>query len=267
MNGFDFRDQWVLVTGASAGIGREFAVQLAKQGANLVICARNEARLNTLAGELGTQVRVVAADLESQIGVSSLLERVEGLGVPIHHVINNAGMGGAGPFVAQSPERQLQMGELNMNALLSITRHFLPKFVAQRSGGILQVASTAAFQPVPYMAVYGATKAYVLHLSLAIAEELSGTGVRMTTLCPGPVPTEFQARAGYELTGLQKSNNMKAERVVAAALKAYARGDWVCTPGATNVLQTFAQRFVSLKVRTKAAAAVMRRSGRDKVES
>ncbi|HEX2733756.1 MAG TPA: SDR family oxidoreductase [Polyangiaceae bacterium] len=262
----DFKEQWVLVTGASAGMGREFAVQLAARGANLVICARQEQRLAALAGELRTQVRVVAADLASPGGVDRLLESVEGLNVPIEHVVNNAGVGGAGPFAGQNPARLAAMSALNCDALVRITHHFLPRFLERKSGGFLQVASTAAFQPVPFMAAYGATKAFVFSLSLALAEEIEGSGVRMTTLCPGPVPTEFQASAGYELSGMQARSNMSAEVVVRAALKAYERGDWVCTPGFNNSFQTFAQRFVSYKFRTKAAGYVMRKSGRDRVQ-
>lgn len=265
MRAVDWKDQWVLVTGASAGMGRQFAVELAARGANLVLCARDEARLNGLADELNTEVRVVAADLSTPAGVASLLERTEALDVEIQHVINNAGVGGAGHFVRQDVERLEAMTALNCTALLRITHHFLPRFVERGEGGFLQVASTASFQPVPYMAVYGATKAYVLSLSTALAEELKGTGVRMTTLCPGPVQTEFQERAGYALTGMQKNNATAAEDVIHAGLEAYENGRWTYIPGATNSLQTFLQRFFPLKTVTKAAALVMKRSGRDQV--
>ncbi len=265
MSAIDWAGQWVLVTGASSGIGRQFAVELAQRRANLVLCSRSEARLAELADELGTETRIIAADLETSEGVAELLQKADALDVRIDHVINNAGMGGAGHFSRQDPEHQVNLTALNCTSLLSITRHFLPKFVERQGGGFIQIASTASFQPVPYMAVYGATKAYVLSLSVAIAEEIDGSGVRMTVLCPGPVQTGFQARAGYELTGVQKKNKMSVEEVVAAGLRAYDKGIWVCIPGTTNSLQTFAQRFFPMRVVTKAAALVMKRSGRDRV--
>jgi short-subunit dehydrogenase len=262
----DWTDQWVLVTGASAGIGREFATQLAAKGANLVLCSRNEQRLNVLADELGTQVRVVAADLQTDAGVDRLFEQLDALDVRVDHVVNNAGMGGAGRFEQQRVQAHREMVALNCTAVMRITHRFLPEFLERGAGGFLQVASVSAFQPVPYMAVYAASKAFVLHMSLGIAEEIAGTGVRMTALCPGSVPTEFQARAGYSLEGWTKKHNMTADRVVAEGLRAYARGDWKCIPGFGNSFQTFLQRFVPLKVTTKAAAVVMRRSGRDKLQ-
>lgn len=265
MTPIDWQGSWVLVTGASAGMGRQFAYALAKRGAQLVLCSRNEQRLRALADELGTPCQVIAADLETHAGIDQLLSRVDQLGIEIDHVINNAGMGGAGPFASQDPEHHVRMTELNCVAALRITRHFLPRMVERRTGGVLQVVSTAGFQPVPFMATYGATKAYLLHLSIALSEELEGTGVRMTALCPGPVPTEFQERAGYQLTGLQEKNQMSAEQVVEKGLRAYSRGQWVYTPGVTNSIQTFAQRFFSRKFVTKASAMVMRRSGRDRV--
>jgi len=261
----DWAGQWVLVTGASAGMGRQFAVQLAKRGANLVLCSRNEQRLRELGDELETEVRVIAADLMTDAGVQHLLDRLDALDVRIEHVVNNAGVGGAGHFSNQSPEQQILLTAINCTALVRITRHLLPGFLERQSGGFIQVASTAAFQPVPYMAVYGASKAYVLHLTQGIAEEIRDSGVRMMALCPGPVPTEFQERAGYELTGLQKKNNMSADDVVSKALVAYERGRRVCVPGFTNSAQTILQRFFPREFVTRASALVMRRSGRDKV--
>jgi uncharacterized protein len=262
----DLRDQWVLITGASVGLGREFARELAKSGAHLVLCARNEQRLAELADELGTQVRVLSADLSSSAGIDKFLHDVDALGVPVEHVINNAGVGGAGHFSKQPTERMDQMTALNCDAVVRITRHFLPRFVERKSGGFMQVASTASYQPVPYMALYGATKAFVMSLSLALAEEIEDSGVRMTALCPGPMETEFQAAAGYQLNGMTAKNRMSTSDVARAGIKAYQRGDWLCTPGTNNALQTFAQRFLSYKLRTKAAGYVMRKSGRDRVE-
>jgi short-subunit dehydrogenase len=266
MTKIDWNGQWVLVTGASAGIGRQFAVQLAQRGANLVLCARNEQRLRELGDELKTEVRIIAADLATPTGVQHLLDRLDALDVSIDHVVNNAGIGGAGHFARQTLEQQIEISALNCDALLRITRHLLPGFLARQSGGFIQIASTAAFQPVPYMALYGATKAYVLHLTQAIAEEIRDSGVRMLALCPGPVPTEFQERAGYTLTGMQKKNHMSAEAVAHKGLVAYERGQRVCVPGFTNSAQTFVQRFFPRDFITWASAVVMKRSGRDQVE-
>ncbi len=265
MSPVDWSGQWVLVTGASSGIGRQFAVELARRGANLVLCSRNRQRLEQLADELNTETRVIATDLETAEGVAQLLQQVDALDIRIDHVVNNAGMGGAGHFARQDPAHQVNLTALNCTSVVRITRHFLPQFIEREGGGFIQIASTASFQPVPYMAVYGATKAYVLSFSVAVAQEIEGSGVRMTVLCPGPVQTGFQARAGYELTGIQKKNKMSVEDVVNSGLAAYDKDRRVCIPGTTNSLQTFAQRFFPLSVVTKAAATVMKRSGRDKL--
>ncbi|MEN9579562.1 MAG: hypothetical protein RJA70_2571 [Pseudomonadota bacterium] len=265
MSSIDFCDGWVLVTGASSGIGREFAVQLAKLGARLVLAARSRDRLVDLADTLGTPVKVVVADLSTRAGIDRLLADVDALELPIRHVVNNAGMGGAGHFARMDPDAIEAMTTLNSLAPILITRHFLPKLLEARAGGFIQVASTSSFLPIPYMATYGATKAYVLSFSVALLEEIQSSGVRVLSLCPGSVPTEFQERAGYTLHGPQSRSAISAEQVVREGLAAYVRGEEVLVPGRINALQMFAQRFVSLPLKAKAAALVMRRSGRDKV--
>ncbi len=261
----EFNDEWVLVTGASSGIGREFAVQLAAKGAKLVLLARSRERLVELADSLGVEAKVVTGDLSTPELVRKAMADVDALGVPVRHVVNNAGMGGAGNFSRHEPEMLEKLTALNATAPMLITRHFLPKLLEAGSGGFIQIASTGAFVPVPFMAVYGATKAYVLSFSVAIAEEIRDSGVRITCVCPGPVPTEFQERAGYKLHGMQGKNKMSADEVVERALRDYERGEQVSIPGRMNALQMFAQRFVSMPFKTRAAGAVMRRSGRDKL--
>lgn len=267
MTKVNVRGDWVLVTGASTGIGKEFAEALAARGAKLVICARSRERLEALADSLSTEVRVVVADLSNQAGISQFLRDVDALELPIRHIVNNAGSGGAGHFKQQDQAQIEKMMTLNCMALAQITRHFTPKLVAAGGGGFLQVASTASFFPTPFMAVYGATKAFVLSLSVALHEEVKARGVSVTVVCPGPVPTEFQERAGYRLTGDQERNKMSASEVVAHAVAAYERGQQVCVPGKMNAFQVFGQRIFSTVNKARMAAVVMRRSGRDKVTS
>src|SRR5690606_25917714 len=196
MKRIDYRGSWVLVTGASSGIGAAFARKLAHRGANLVLTARSAERLERLAADLsrinGIETRVVAADLGTPEGVRALLEGVDALGVPIEHVVNNAGFGSTGPFCTAQPETEQSMVCVNCQAVVAIARHFLPELVRRGRGGVINVASTSGYQPTPFMATYGATKAFVLSFSLALSEELRGSGVRMLALCPGPVPTRFQ---------------------------------------------------------------------------
>ena len=260
---------WALLTGASAGIGKALAFELAERGTNLVIVARNRDRLRDCAEAVtakhGVSVRVVAADLETPSGVKAMLDEVDALGVEIEHVINNAGFGGSGPSQMLPFDHLQRMTDLNCTSVVLITQHYLKRFCERDRGGFVQIASTAGFLPVPFMAVYGATKAYVLNYSVAVAEELAASNVRMTAVCPGPVPTEFQQRAGYQLTGMQAQNAVSAEKVARDSVKAYLRGSNVCIPGRVNQLQMWGQRFLSLSARAKAAAVVMRKSGRDKV--
>src|SRR6185503_5359757 len=193
-----FAKSWVLVTGASSGLGEEFARQLAARDANLILTARSQAALERLSRELsrerGIETRIVIADLAEPGGAHALCRDVDALAVPVDHVINNAGFGSTGPFADQNPDELGRMVRLNCEALLILARHFLPAMLARGKGGIVNVASTAALQPMPYMAAYAATKAFVLDLSVAIAEEVRGSGVHVSALCPGPVPTGFQQR-------------------------------------------------------------------------
>jgi short-subunit dehydrogenase len=257
----DYRNRWVLITGASSGLGAEFARALAARGANLVLTARSLGRLEQLALDLGrvngVLARVVVADLASAEGVRALLAGVDALGVHVEHVVSNAGFGSAGRFLEADAETQTAMVRVNCEAVVAIARHFLPSFAKLRSGGILHVASTAAYQPTPYMASYGASKAFVMSFSLALREELAGSGVRMVTLCPGPVPTGFQRVAGVDKP-LPKLAVLEAPAVVEAALHAYDRNHAVCVPGTVNSMQTSAVRFLPRAVVSKAARWALR---------
>src|SRR3954465_2902869 len=190
-----------LVTGASAGIGRELAKILAREGHDLLLVARREPDLTPLAAELKEQYdadsRVITADLAKPRAAQTLVKEL-GPTTTVDVLVNNAGFGGHGAFWERERDADLRQIAVNVTALTDLTRLLLPGMVERHRGRILNVASTAAFQPGPLMAVYYATKAYVLSFSQALAEELSGTGVTVTTLCPGVTETEFQQVAGAE---------------------------------------------------------------------
>ena len=229
-----------LITGASAGLGAEFARQCRQRGDELVLVARRKDRLEALAEELGS-CHVVAADLARPEAAAKLLADVSGLGLRIDTLINNAGFGAAGTFVEAPPERLLEMIDLNTRSLTELCRLALPAMLERRRGYILNVASTAAFQPGPYSAVYYATKAYVLSLSEALHEESKGSGVHVTALCPGPTATEFFEVAGSPNGRLAKmATDPKA--VVAAGLAGLARNKPIAIPGLANKVGAFGTR-------------------------
>jgi short-subunit dehydrogenase len=261
----DYRGRFALVTGASSGLGTEFARALAHRGCNLVLTARSRARLEQLAADLsrvnGVVTHAVAADLSEPDGPRTLISAVAALGVPIEHLISNAGFGAAGRFVNSEPGVESRMLRVNCEAIVLLARHYLPELVRRGSGGILHVASTAAYQPTPYMATYGATKAFVMSFSLAVREEVAGTGVRVVTLCPGPVPTGFQQVAGVAAP-LPRASVLEAPEVVASALAAYDRNQALCVPGALNTVQTTAVKFLPRLVVAKAARWALRSRAR-----
>jgi short-subunit dehydrogenase len=231
-----------LVTGASAGLGVEFARQCRKRGDELVLVARRRDRLEALAAELGS-THVVAADLAQPGAAGRLLAEVAGLGLEVDTLINNAGFGAAGAFVETAPERLLEMIDLNMRSLTELCRLALPAMLERRRGFVLNVASTAAFQAGPYSAVYYASKAYVLSLSEALHVEAKGQGVHVSALCPGPTATEFFEVAGSPNGRLARmATDPKA--VVAAGLAGLARNKAIVIPGAANKFGAQASRFL-----------------------
>ena len=185
-----------LITGASAGLGVEFARQLSKRGHALVLVARRKERLEELAKELGN-ARAVAIDLSKANATAKLLADLEAAGEEVEILVNNAGFGLIGRFAELDAKRERQMIDLNVGTLTDLCRAVAPQMIKRKSGAILNVASTAAFQPGPKMAVYFATKAFVLSLSEALHEELKPHGIRVTCLCPGPTRTEFGEVAGF----------------------------------------------------------------------
>jgi short-subunit dehydrogenase len=198
-----------LVTGASTGIGYELAKLLAQDGYNLILVSRDQAKLVKVAAELEASHQCRAAVLAKDLTVAGtpdeIFEMLQQNSIQLDVLVNNAGFGGLGPFHRMDMQKVLDMIQLNVTALVHLTRLVVPDMVARGKGYILNIASTAAFQPGPYMAVYYATKAFVVSFSEAVESELKGTGVSVTTLCPGPTKTEFHARAGMQHSRLGKS--------------------------------------------------------------
>lgn len=234
----------VLITGASSGLGVEFARLFAADGANLVLVARRTDKLEALAAELrtaGRTVQVVARDLSTPTAAQELFDEVKSETIDV--LVNNAGFGERGPFLDLPLDRQIAMVQLNMLTLMSLTRLFLPGMVARGRGGVLNIGSSASFQPDPYMAVYGATKAFVLSMSEAIAEELRNSPVTVTCLCPGPTRTEFGEKSTADKALAFRLGTMSAAEVARAGHGAFRKGKVYIEPGLFNQLLTFSARF------------------------
>ncbi|QPQ54697.1 SDR family oxidoreductase [Allosphingosinicella flava] len=232
-----------LVTGASSGLGAEFARQCAARGDELVLAARRTDRLEALAAEIGGRVHVVPADLAEPDGAKMLMERIADEGLTVSTLVNNAGFGLSGAFAALPLDRQREMIDLNVQALTALCHRVLPEMRARREGAILNVASTGAFQPGPHIAVYFATKAYVLSFTEALHQELKNSGIHVTALCPGPTRTEFAQVAGVTSKAFDRFAG-SAQDVVAAGLAGLARNRAVVIPGFTNKITAQAGRFI-----------------------
>ena len=244
-----------LITGASAGLGVEFARQLSKRGHRLVLAARRKDRLDALADELGN-ARTIAIDLGEAGSAARLIGEIEAAGEQVHVLVNNAGFGLKGRFADLDAARQRQMIDLNVGTLTDLCRLVVPNMVERRGGGILNVASTAAFQPGPNIAVYFATKAYVLSFTEALHEEMKPHGVRVTALCPGPTRTEFGDVAGMSERGAFESMAMDAGPVVRAGLDGLDRNQAVVVPGIVNKVGAASPRFVPRALVRKIAGAI-----------
>jgi hypothetical protein len=229
-----------LITGASSGIGYELAKRFARDGVNLVLVARDQEKLSRIAGELqspGVSVRTVGADLSRAVSPSEILDATRAANINVDFLVNNAGFGASSFFADSDLQADLDMMQVNMVSLVHLTRLYLPGMRQRGVGGILNVASTAAFQPGPLMALYYASKAFVLSFTEAIAEELRGTALTATALCPGPTATDFQRRAKIEGIRLMKSKAiamMTASEVAEIGYRGFLAGKAVIIPGVLN---------------------------------
>jgi uncharacterized protein len=229
-----------LVTGASSGIGEAVARELAARGHGLTLVARREERLRALGDELGeahgVRAEAIAVDLGDAAGRERLSGELAERGLDVEVLVNNAGFGSGGAFVELDGEREASMVRTNVEAVVALTHAFLPAMVERDRGAVLNVASLIAFQPVPYQATYGASKAFVLSFTDALHEELRETGVTVTAVCPGPVRTEFGEMGGFGGADERIPGPLwlSAEKVARDALAAVERGDRVTVPGAHN---------------------------------
>ena len=247
-----------LITGASSGIGRALATVIAKDRLDLVLVARRLERLEELAAELrqryGVNVEIIAADLALPGAAQSVFEGARARGGSVDVLVNNAGVGVHGLFADTALSREVEMIQINVIALTELTKHCVPGMIERRRGRIVNVASTAAFQPGPLMAVYYATKAHVLSFTEALAEELSGTGVTATALCPGPTRTEFQQRAGFgDVPLLRGPLVWDAASVARVGWEGAKRGKRVVVPGFANRVLALGARLSPRRLTTKIA--------------
>jgi len=243
---FLYQGKTALITGASAGIGAAFASELAARGMDIVLVARSEERLHALATDImqqhGHRAEVIAADLSNEQGVALVLHEVERRGLTIDLLVNNAGFGTHGCFETIAPERDQQEVMLNVAAVVALSHAFLPAMAARGDGAVINLASTASFQPVQYMPVYGASKAFVLSFSVALAEEYRRRGVRILALCPGATVTSFFEVAGEEAAMGPKRTS---EQVVATGLRALEQGRSVVVDGFINMMLSHVSRVLS----------------------
>lgn len=255
---YDFAGKVVLITGGSKGIGATFARELASRKANLILVARTEASMRVLAqslsSEYGIRVGIVVADLSRPEGAKQVYEAVAALGQQVDVLINNAGFAAYGAFEEVPASTHLGQIAVNVTALVELTYLFLPQIV-ERKGGVISVASTAAFHPIPYMAVYGATKAFVLSFSEALWAEYRPLGVRVLALCPGATDTPFFERAGEEAAFGTKAH---PKDVVNVGLRAFGRNRSHVVQGVQNNINTAAPRWLPRAAMARIAARIMR---------
>ena len=259
-----------LITGASAGIGAEIARELARRGHGVVLVARRKPRLEQLAKELraehGIRAEVIACDLAKPAQRGRLPGRVADLGLDVEILVNNAGFATGGPFAQSDPERELEQVRVLVEAPVALTSAFLPAMVERGRGGVLNVASTAGMQPLPYGAGYSAAKAYVLTFSEAIHQEVIGKGVTVTALAPGPVETEFWDQAGWQVAGGQSFEKafprpalVSPPDVAKAGVDGLAAGKRIVVPGLPMRAMMLASRYIPHMVKLPAIERVMRR--------
>lgn len=249
-----------LVTGASGGIGAEFAAQLANRGVNLILVARNVPKLSSVRTTLiernpRINVDLIEADLSTADAGTEVFRQVSELGRHVDILINNAGAGSHGNFLAHRPAIHSGQIQLNALSLVDLTARFLPGMASAGHGIVVNVASTAAFQPTPSMAVYGATKAFVLSFTEALWQETRGVGVRILTVCPGPTETEFFTRSGEQF---MPESRQTPQQVVGTAIKALSRSTPTVVSGARNRFLASCYRFVPRQIMLEVTQRMMR---------
>ncbi len=255
----------VLITGASSGFGCEFARIFAADGYDLVLTARNEKKLRALAAELkdkcGTEVFIIVKDLSQKDAALDIFNETEQAGIDVNILINDAGFGDYSRYSEACWEKQYEMVNVNIIALIQLTRLYLPQMVRRKDGKILNMASMAAFAPGPYMSVYYASKAFVLSFSEALTGELKGTGVTVTAVCPGPAATGFEKVAGSGARKLfSATKKASAKEVALFSYHALIRGKTVAVPGIMNRISSVGQRFLP---RSVLRAIILRLQGED----
>lgn len=255
-----WKGKWALVTGASAGIGKALAEELAAGGAHLVLTARRRDRLDVLARALSAKnpvrIEVIAADLADPRAPGEIHAITEKKGIEVELLVNNAGFGAYGDFHRQELQRLLDMVQVNCAAVVHLTRLYFPAMIARRRGDVLIVASTAAFQAVPFISTYAATKSFDLLLAEGLAEEVKPHGVRVCCLCPGSTATEFHDVAGQPAR--TKRRQESAEKVARTGLRALAAGKSYVISGMGNYLGTHGERLVPRRFVTRIAAGMFR---------
>lgn len=241
----EFHGRWALITGASSGIGAALARELASRGAKLILTARRRDRLEALASELaasGVETRIVVADLNDPAAPQEIFAATAGAGLAVDILVNNAGLGQYGAFCAGDADQEFTSVRVNCEAVVRLSRLFLPPMVERRRGWMLVVASTASFQPVPYLSTYAATKAFDRFFALGVAAEVARFGVKVTALCPGTTESEFfeVAHAGH----FRNRDLQSAEDVARLAIDALARGRRTILPKASSKMTAFLTRFL-----------------------
>ena len=256
----EWRGKWALVTGASAGIGKALAEELAAGGTPLVLTARRKERLEELARALtakhNVKTEVVGADLAEASAPERIFAFTKEKGIEIELLINNAGFGGYGDFSEVPAQRLLEMVQVNCGAVVHLTRLFLPDMIARKSGDVLILASTAGFQAVPYISTYSATKAFDLLFAEGLAEEMKPHGIRVCALCPGSTESEFHEVAGHPDS--TKRAQETAEKVARTGLKALAAGKSYVISGLGNYLGAHSQRLAPRRLVTRIAAGMFK---------
>ena len=258
-NTSDFRGKWALITGASAGIGVAIARELASHGAKIILTARRKDRLEALAAELagkGTEVRIVVADLNDTAAPQQIYDATEGAGITVDILINNAGLGQFGAFHLSPIEQELAQIRVNCEAMVHLSRLFVPRMVERRRGWVMIVASTASFQPIPYLNTYAATKVFDRFFSQGLAAEVARYRVKVTALCPGPTESEF-----WDVSGATafKRRVQSTPEVARLGVNALARGKRIVIANVSGRITAFMVRFLPVNLITHFIEKVARR--------